>query len=121
MHHKIHAEKALIPGQDFSLHLRSSIGNPSQGLPPLDIGGLSQERLLNWVPLPQDFEHLPKLLQLPQFPSTKKSALNLANIIFFVSKFCIFNLQTYYSILKTIQCYPKTLHCIHHHNNVTFH
>ena len=62
----------MIPGQGLSLQTLLSTDEPSQGVPPLDIGGLSQERLLNWVPLPQDFEHLPKLLQLPQFPSTEK-------------------------------------------------
>ena len=52
-------EKPIVPGHSLTLQTLLSIAEPAHCFPPLDIGGLSQNLLLIWVPLPHDFEHFP--------------------------------------------------------------
>ena len=59
-----------LQGQHCVAHARTSMFDPTQGFPPLEGGGLVQERTLIWVPPPQVTVQGYQGLQADQPPST---------------------------------------------------
>ena len=64
--------KIILPGtgQAWVLQVCDSLLLPAHGVPPLSGAGLSQRRVLPWVPPPQVCVQLLQDVQLPQLPLT---------------------------------------------------